>query len=96
MCLHLHRKYSYEWPEATVDISEPANVRPQHIAISHKEAGLPVRILVHWSAGDELFSSLKAAGGAAYSNYAVGYNNVDVSAATKNGIPVGNTPGVHP
>lgn len=28
------------------------------------------------------------------SNYAVGYNNVDVAAATVRGIPVGNTPGV--
>ncbi|GMH43611.1 hypothetical protein BSKO_11533 [Bryopsis sp. KO-2023] len=44
--------------------------------------------------GDELFGALKAAGGTAYSNYAVGYNNVDVPAATKHGIPVGNTPGV--
>jgi hydroxypyruvate reductase 1 len=42
----------------------------------------------------ELFAALKAAGGTAYSNYAVGYNNVDVPAATKCGIPVGNTPGV--
>jgi len=44
--------------------------------------------------GDELFAALKAAGGTAYSNVAVGYNNVDVAAATKHGIPVGNTPGV--
>ncbi len=44
--------------------------------------------------GDELFAALKAAGGKAYSNVAVGYNNVDVEAATKRGIPVGNTPGV--
>ena len=44
--------------------------------------------------GDELFSALKTAGGTAYSNYAVGFNNVDVDAATKHGIPVGNTPGV--
>ncbi len=44
--------------------------------------------------GDELFAALKAAGGTAYSNVAVGYNNVDVEAATKHGIPVGNTPGV--
>ena len=44
--------------------------------------------------GDELFGALKAAGGTAYSNVAVGYNNVDVDAATKHGIPVGNTPGV--
>ena len=42
---------------------------------------------------DELFGALKKAGGTAYSNYAVGYNNVNVEAATKNGIAVGNTPG---
>ncbi|NNL78298.1 MAG: D-glycerate dehydrogenase [Desulfobacterales bacterium] len=44
--------------------------------------------------GDELFAALKAAGGTAYSNVAVGFNNVDVDAATKYGLPVGNTPGV--
>lgn len=44
--------------------------------------------------GKQLFRSLKSAGGTAYSNYAVGYNNVDVPAATKCGIPVGNTPGL--
>jgi hydroxypyruvate reductase 1 len=44
--------------------------------------------------GDELFAALKSAGGKAYSNYAVGFNNVDVDAATSHGIPVGNTPGV--
>jgi hydroxypyruvate reductase 1 len=44
--------------------------------------------------GEELFAALKAAGGIAYSNYAVGFNNVDVDAATRHGIPVGNTPGV--
>lgn len=44
--------------------------------------------------GTTLFQSLRQAGGKAYSNYAVGYNNVDVAAATANGIPVGNTPGV--
>ena len=44
--------------------------------------------------GDELFSALKAAGGTAYSNVAVGFNNVDIDAATRHGIPVGNTPGV--
>lgn len=43
--------------------------------------------------GAELFGALKAAGGRAYSNYAVGYNNVVVPEATKVGIPVGNTPG---
>ncbi len=44
--------------------------------------------------GRELFQALRAAGGKAFSNYAVGYNNVDVAAATVCGIPVGNTPGV--
>jgi hydroxypyruvate reductase 1 len=44
--------------------------------------------------GEKLLISLKAAGGKAYSNYAVGYDNVDVPAATRQGIPVGNTPGV--
>jgi len=44
--------------------------------------------------GDALFAALKAAGGTAYSNVAVGYNNVDMAAATRHGIPVGNTPGV--
>jgi hydroxypyruvate reductase 1 len=44
--------------------------------------------------GAELFSALKAAGGRAYSNYAVGFNNIDLAAATQHGIPVGNTPGV--
>ena len=46
----------------------------------------------HW--GDELFAALNAVGGRAYSNYAVGFNNVDVPAASRHGIPVGNTPGV--
>ena len=44
--------------------------------------------------GEELFQALKAAGATAYSNVAVGYDNVDVDAATRHGIPMGNTPGV--
>ena len=44
--------------------------------------------------GEALFEALSRAGGRAYSNYAVGYNNLDLEAATKVGIPVGNTPGV--
>lgn len=44
--------------------------------------------------GRELFAALSAAGGRAYSNYAVGFNNVDLAAATARSIPVGNTPGV--
>jgi hydroxypyruvate reductase 1 len=43
---------------------------------------------------EELFEGLRVAGGTAYSNYAVGLDNVDVRAATERGIAVGNTPGV--
>jgi hydroxypyruvate reductase 1 len=43
---------------------------------------------------DALFAALKSAGGKAFSNVAVGYDNVDVEAATRYGIAVGNTPGV--
>lgn len=42
----------------------------------------------------DLFRQLRKAGGKCYCNYAVGYNNVDVQAATQNSIAVGNTPGV--
>ncbi|MBW2193161.1 MAG: D-glycerate dehydrogenase [Deltaproteobacteria bacterium] len=44
--------------------------------------------------GADLFEALKSAGGRVYSNYAVGFNNIDLDAATRHGIPVGNTPGV--
>lgn len=43
---------------------------------------------------DALFAALKSASGKAFSNVAVGYDNVDVEAASRHGIPVGNTPGV--
>ncbi len=45
-----------------------------------------------WDEG--LFSALAAAGGRVYSNYAVGYDNVDVESASRHEIAVGNTPGV--
>jgi len=45
-----------------------------------------------WDAA--LLATLKQAGGVMYSNYAVGFDNVDVAAASALGLPVGNTPGV--
>lgn len=50
----------------------------------------PLQLTEDW--GDELFATLKRAGGHAFSNMAVGFNNVDVTAATHHGIAVGNTP----
>jgi hydroxypyruvate reductase 1 len=61
-------------------------------AIGNRCEGAIGQLTEEW--GRELFAALKAAGGRAYSNYAVGYNNVEVDAATEWGIPVGNTPGV--
>jgi len=42
----------------------------------------------------EVLTAFKSVGGRVYSNVAVGYNNVEVAAATSLGIFVGNTPGV--
>ena len=61
-------------------------------AIGNRCDGAIGQLTEDW--GDGLFAALRKAGGTVYSNYAVGYNNVDVDAATKRGIPVGNTPGV--
>lgn len=54
--------------------------------------GVIGQLTENWN--EDMFAYLKKAGARAYSNYAVGYNNVDVKGATKHGIPVGNTPGV--
>lgn len=61
-------------------------------AIADQCDGVIGQLTEKW--GEDLFSALAAAGGKAYSNYAVGYNNVDVAAANKHGVAVGNTPGV--
>lgn len=61
-------------------------------AIGSKCEGAVGQLTESWD--DELFAAFKAAGGRVYSNYAVGFNNIDVASATRHGIPVGNTPGV--
>jgi len=61
-------------------------------AIGNRCDGVIGQLTEDWNAS--LFEALKDAGGKVYSNYAVGYNNVDLHAATRFGLPVGNTPGV--
>ncbi len=67
-------------------------VREIKAAIGDRCDGAIGQLTEDW--GEVLFAALEKAGGRVYSNYAVGYNNVDVDAATASGIPVGNTPGV--
>lgn len=62
------------------------------VAIGTRCEGAIGQVTEDW--GEQLFAALKAAGGKAYSNYAVGFDNVDIDAACRHGIPVGNTPGV--
>ncbi len=61
-------------------------------AIGKTCAGAIGQLTESWD--KEVLASLRSAGGKVYSNVAVGFNNVDIAAATSLGIPVGNTPGV--
>jgi len=81
--------------DCAVEVCESSDVlTPDEIAerIGGSCNGAIGQLTEDWNA--ELFATLAAAGGTAYSNYAVGYNNVDVAGATAAAIPVGNTPGV--
>ena len=74
--------------------TDPSTILPNSTIkklIGDRCDGVLGQLTEDWS--DELFGALKSAGGKMYSNYAVGYNNVKVPAATANGIAMGNTPG---
>ncbi len=61
-------------------------------AIGDECAAVIGQLTEAWQA--PLLKKLAAAGGRVLSNYAVGFNNIDIAAATRLGLPVGNTPGV--
>ncbi len=70
----------------------PLSAEEIRAAIGDRCDGAIGQVTETW--GEPEFRALQAAGGCVYSNYAVGYNNVDLAAATRLGIAVGNTPGV--
>ncbi len=61
-------------------------------AIGAKCHGAVGQLNEPWKA--HLLGALVSAGGRVYSNYAVGYDNVDLDTATRLHLPIGNTPGV--
>jgi len=90
-----HWKQILQEADCSMEIcTDPAVVSNEEIIarIGERCDGAIGQLTEDWNAN--LFAALRAAGGTAYSNGAVGYNNVDVAAATANGIAVGNTPGV--
>jgi len=72
--------------------TEPMTLEELLAMIGERCDGVIGQLTEPWGAA--AFDALASAGGRAYSNYAVGYNNVDLAAATSRGIAVGNTPGV--
>ena len=74
---------------SSTDVLSAAEIKT---AIGNSCDGAIGQINESW--GEEMFAALANAGGKVYSNYAVGFDNVDLDAATRHGIVVGNTPGV--
>ena len=90
-----HWKHILRQADCSIEIcTDTAVLSKEEIiaAIGDRCDGAIGQLTENWDA--EVFGALRAAGGIVYSNGAVGYNNVDLAAATANGIAVGNTPGV--
>ena len=78
-----------------IEISDSQTIlSPDEIksAIGTSCFGAVAQLSEQW--GSELISAFASAGGKIISTYAVGFNNIDVAAAVKLGVAVGNTPGV--
>lgn len=81
--------------DCRVDVSASVDALPKHeiiAAIGARCHGAIGQLNETWDA--EVLEAFASAGGRVYSNVAVGFNNVDLVAATRLRIPVGNTPGV--
>jgi glyoxylate reductase len=89
-------------PEESIEILRAAcdivDINPHDRALSRDEFLSEIEgrdgllCLLTETVDDEALDAAKGVRGIA--NYAVGYNNIDVPAATRRGIPVSNTPGV--
>ncbi|MBT5874838.1 MAG: D-glycerate dehydrogenase, partial [Candidatus Latescibacteria bacterium] len=89
-------------PEESIEILRAAcdivDINPHDRALSRDEFLSEIEgrdgllCLLTETVDDEALDAAKGVRGIA--NYAVGYNNIDVPAATQRGIPVSNTPGV--
>jgi lactate dehydrogenase-like 2-hydroxyacid dehydrogenase len=80
--------------EAEVDLWEQDDVPPPRDELLRRIRGVDGVLTLLMERVDDEF--LDAAGPqlTVVSNFAVGYDNIDVPACTRRGIPVGNTPGV--
>lgn len=81
--------------DCRVEVSDSRSILAPGViahAIGGECAAVIGQLTEAWQA--DLLEALSSAGGRVYSNYAVGFDNVDVPAATTLGLPVGNTPGV--
>jgi lactate dehydrogenase-like 2-hydroxyacid dehydrogenase len=80
--------------EAEVDLWEQDDVPPPRDELLRRIRGVDGALTLLMERVDDEF--LDAAGPQlkVVSNFAVGYDNIDVPACTRRGIPVGNTPGV--
>ncbi len=74
------------------DLSRPLSATDIKRIMGGTCDGVIAQLTERWDAG--ALQTLKDAGGRVLSNYAVGYDNVDVPAATALGIAVGNTPDI--
>jgi hydroxypyruvate reductase 1 len=90
-----------EWPGILTDAGHRVDVWIADESLSRAEITSEIlkgctsvigQLTEKWDS--EMFDILGRAGAVAYCNFAVGYDNVDVDAATRNNIAVGNTPGV--
>ena len=91
-----------EIPQGGLDIlrreGEKVEINPEDRVLNSKEIIEKVKgrdgvlCLLTDTIDDEVFDAAK--GAKIFANYAVGYNNIDVSAATRRGIMITNTPGV--